>query len=75
MATTLSVVFSILPFGNHVKKFGSNFKQDFNFLSKSNLKCLFVYDKNVLQFNCLMHVLMSLGHKDFTIIITGHEFF
>ena len=38
------VVFSNLLFGNHVKKFGSNFNQDFSFLSKSNLKCLFVSD-------------------------------
>ena len=37
-----TVVFSILPFGNHVKKFGLNFNQDFSFLSKSNLKRLFV---------------------------------
>ena len=33
-----------LPFGNHVKKFGSNFNQGFSFLSNSNLKCLFVSD-------------------------------
>ena len=39
-----TVVFSSLPFGNHVTKFGSNFNQGFNFLSKSNLKCLFVSD-------------------------------
>ena len=39
-----TVVFSILPFGNHVKKFGWNFNQDFSFLSKSNFKCLFVSD-------------------------------
>ena len=38
-----TVVSSILPFGNHVKKFGmfgSNVNQDF--LLKSNVKCLFV---------------------------------
>ena len=35
-----------LPFGNHVKKFGSNFNQGFSFLSKSNLKCLFVSDSS-----------------------------
>ena len=39
-----TVVFSSLPFGNNVKKFGSNYNQDFSFLSKSNLKCLFVSD-------------------------------
>ena len=39
-----TVVFFIFPFGNHVKKSGSNFNQDFNFLSKSNLKCLFMPD-------------------------------
>ena len=30
-----SVVFSILPFGNHIKKYGSNFNQGFSFLSQS----------------------------------------
>ena len=28
---------SILPFGNHIKKFGSNFYQGFSVLSKSNI--------------------------------------
>ena len=42
------MVFSNLSFGNHVKKFGSNFNQDFSFLSKSNLKCLFVSDTKQL---------------------------
>ena len=44
----LHVVFSILPFGNHLKKFGSNFNQGFSFLSKSRLK-MFICDRhNVL---------------------------
>ena len=38
------LIFSILPFDNHAKKFGSNFNQWFSVLSKSNLKCLFVSD-------------------------------
>ena len=38
-----TVVFSSSLCGNHVKKFGSSFNQDFSFLSKSNL-CLFVSD-------------------------------
>jgi len=33
-----------LPFGKHVKKFGSNFNQGVSFLSNSNLKCLFLSD-------------------------------
>jgi len=33
-----------LLYGNHVKKFGSNFNQGFSFLSNSNLKCLFLSD-------------------------------
>ena len=35
---------SHLRFGNHVKKFGSNFNQGFSSLSNSNLKCVFVSD-------------------------------
>ena len=34
-----TVVFSILPFGNHVKKFGLKFNQG-SLLSKSNLPCI-----------------------------------
>ena len=63
------MVFSNLSFGNHVKKFGSNFNQDFSFLSKSN-----VYLCPTQCIDCsLMRVLKSLGHKDFT-IITGNAF-
>ena len=39
-----TVIFSILSFGSHVKKFRWNFNQDFSFLSKSNLKSLFLSD-------------------------------
>ena len=66
------MVFSSLPFRNHVKKFGSIYNQDFSFLSKSNLKCLFVSDT---MFDCsLMCVFKSVGYKDFT-IITENAFF
>ena len=37
-----TLVFSILLFGKHIKKHGSNFNQGFSFPSKSNLKDLFV---------------------------------
>ena len=51
-----TVVFSSLEFGNHVKNFGSNFNQDFSFLSKSNLKCLFMSDTRYWrQFNACSH--------------------
>ena len=38
-----TVVLSVLQFGNHVKKFDSNFQRRCSFLSESNLKCLFVF--------------------------------
>ena len=65
------MAFSILKFGDHVKKFGSNFNQGFGFLSKSNLKLMFicVWHNVVTVFLKLMRVLLNLGHKDFTIIL------
>ena len=56
MADTLWF-FSILPFGNHIKRHGSNFNQGFSFY-KSNLKYLFVL------YTSLMRFVMSLAHKD-----------
>ena len=51
-----AVVFSIFPFFDHVNKYGSNFNKDFSFLSKSNLKCLFVSGTMCwLQFNANSH--------------------
>ena len=44
------VVFSILPFDNHIKKHGSKFNQGFSFLSKSNLKYLFVPETSLMRF-------------------------
>ena len=56
------MVFSILPFGNHVKKFGSNFYKEFSFPFESNLCFTQCMDCS------LMGVLMSLDQKDFKII-------
>ena len=56
-----------LPFGNHVKKFGSNFNQGFSFMSNPNLKYLFLSDTCI---DCsLMHVLKSLGHKNLQLLL------
>ena len=63
------MVFFILLFGNHVKKFGSNFNQGVSFLSKSNLNVC--ARDNV---STLMFVPLSLGGKDF-LTITGTGFF
>ena len=63
------MVYSNLPFDDHVKKFGSNFNQGYSFLSKSNLN---VYLGPTQCIDCsLMRVLMRHGHKDFT-FITGN---
>ena len=68
--------YSILPFGDHVKKFGSNFNLDLSFLSKSNLKLMFtcVWHNVVMVFLKLMRVLLNIGHKDFTILLSGMRF-
>ena len=62
------MVFFILPFGNHVKKIGSNFSQGFSFLSKLNLKGLqtttttFIYRINVQhRKDCSANSIASLG--------------
>ena len=69
-----TVVFSILPFGNHVKKFGSNFNQAFSFLSKSvKLKNIYLCPTQCIDCS-LTRVLLSLGQKNFT-IIAGNAFF
>ena len=51
-------------YDNHAKKFGSNFNQEFSFLSKSN---------SVKKFICVRHnalrVLMSLGHKNLILLL------
>ena len=54
-----TLVFSILLFGNHIKKFGSEFNQGFSFLSKSNLKCLCPTQCSDCEFK--MRVLQNLS--------------
>ena len=49
-----TVVFSILPFGNHVNKFGWRLNKEFSFLSKSNLKMIICVRHNALTlFKCV----------------------
>ena len=57
-----------MSFGNHVKKFGSNFNQDFSLLSKSNLKCLFVSDTKTAYSLKVSKTCFSLDEKYRTII-------
>ena len=42
-----TVLLSLLPFGNHLKKFGLNFNQGFSFLSKLNLIFFICIQHNV----------------------------
>ena len=45
-----ALVYSSLPFGNHVKKFGLNFNQDFSFLFRRNQTKMFICARhNVLN--------------------------
>ena len=55
-----TVIFCFLSFGNHVKKFRWNLNQDFSFLSKPNLKTLFLSDTMYWpQFNAYSHQFWS----------------
>ena len=59
--SSFTLVFHILPFFNHVKRFGSKFNGEFSFLSKSNLIHLIVSDTMyLLWFNDCMFVWVSV---------------